>query len=124
MQEKWTFFSSTVLPRTSARSAGSGSASISRKSWSRSTVNFTWRMFSEKTSSLARDPTMERESITVSAAWGAVRTPLSARARAAGRVPMRVEGKRAKLSFMVRKVELSHFTTKVRKSRMAAAYFS
>ena len=37
---------------------------------------------------------------------------------------MRVEGKRAKLSFMVAKVELSHFTTKTRKSLMAAAYFS
>ena len=67
---------------------------------------------------------MERESITARAAWGAVKTPLLARARATGRVPMRVEGKRAKLSFMVAKVELSHFTTKTRKSLMAAAYFS
>ena len=47
-----------------------------------------------------------------------------ARASATGRVPMSVEGNRAKLSFMVAKVLVSHFTTKVRKSVMAPAYFS
>ena len=51
-------------------------------------------------------------------------TPLPARARAVGRVPIRVEGNRAKLSFMVTKVLFSHLTTKVRKPVMAPAYFS
>lgn len=104
--------------------AGSGRAGISKKSWSWPTVNCTWRIFSEKTSSLAREPTMEMDSITASAAWGPVRMPRLARARAVGSVPMRVEGKSAKLSFMVTKVEVSHLTTKVRKSVMAPAYFS
>ena len=63
-------------------------------------MNFTCRMFSENTSSLAREPTMEIESITASAAWGAVMTPQAASASAAGSVPMSVEGNSAKLSFM------------------------
>ena len=67
---------------------------------------------------------MEMDSMTASAASGAVMVPLLASASATGSVPMRVEGNRAKLSFMVAKVEASHFTTKVRKSLMAAAYFS
>ena len=67
---------------------------------------------------------MEMESITASAASGGVMVPPLASASATGRVPMRVEGKRAKLSFMVTKVLVSHLTTKARKSWMAAAYFS
>ena len=50
--------------------------------------------------------------------------PLLASASAVGSVPMSVEGKSAKLSFMVAKVEVSHLTTNVRKSVMAFAYFS
>ena len=87
-------------------------------------MNFTCRMFSEKTSSLASEPTMEIGSITASTACGAVIRPLFASASATGSVPMSVEGKSAKLSFIVANVEVSHLTTKVRKSVMAAAYFS
>ena len=54
---------------------GSGSSGISRNSSRFSTVNFTCRMFSENTSSLARDPTMEMDSMTASAASGAVISP-------------------------------------------------
>lgn len=43
---------------------------------------------------------MEIESITASAAWGAVMTPQAASASAAGSVPMSGEGNSAKLSFM------------------------
>ena len=64
------------------------------------------------------------DSITASAAWGAVMTPPLASASATGSVPISVEGNRAKLSFMVTKVEVSHFTTKVQKSVMLPAYFS
>ena len=67
---------------------------------------------------------MEMDSITASAACGAVMLPPAARARAAGSVPSSVEGNSAKLSFMVAKVEVSHLITKVRKSVMAPAYFS
>lgn len=67
---------------------------------------------------------MEMESITASAASGAAMTPAFASASAAGSVPISVEGNSAKLSFMVTKVEVSHFITKVRKPVMASAYFS
>ena len=59
-------------------------------------------MFSENTSSLASEPTMEMDSITASAASGAVMVPLLASASATGRVPISVDGNSAKLSFMVR----------------------
>ena len=108
----------------SARFAASGSAGISRNSSRFPTVNCTCRMFSEKTSSFASEPTMDIESITASAACGAVMLPLFASASAAGSVPISVDGNNAKLSFMVAKVEVSHLTTKVRKSVMAPAYFS
>ena len=55
------------------------------------------------------------DSITASAACGAEMVPLFASASATGKVPIKVEGNSAKLSFMVTKVELSHFTTKVQK---------
>ena len=67
---------------------------------------------------------MEMESITASAASGAVIIPRLARASATGSVPISVEGNSAKLSFMVKYVEDSHLTTNVRKSVMALAYFS
>ena len=60
----------------------------------------------------------------IAAACAGVMTPPFASASAAGSVPMSVEGKSAKLSFMVAKVEVSHLITKVRKSVMAPAYFS
>ena len=80
-------------------------------------------MFSEKTSSFASEPTIEMESITARAASGAVMVPRLASQSAAGSVPISVDGNRAKLSFMVAKVEASHFTTKVQKSVIAPAYF-
>ena len=55
------------------------------------------------------------DSITASAACGAEMVPLFASASATGKVPIKVEGNSAKLSFIVTKVELSHFTTKVQK---------
>ena len=81
-------------------------------------------MFSEKTSSFAKEPTMEIDSITASAACGASIFPPPASASATGSVSMSVDGKSAKLSFMVANVEESHLTTKMRKSLIAAAYFS
>ena len=87
-------------------------------------MNFTCRMFSEKTSSFASEPTIEMESITASAAAGAEMTPRFASASATGSVPMSVDGKSAKLSFIVAIVDTSHSTTKVRKSLIAPAYFS
>ena len=47
-----------------------------------------------------------------------------AKAKATGSVPINEDGNRAKLSFIVAKVEASHLTTKIRKSLMAKAYFS
>ncbi len=102
---------------------GSSSSGISRNSSRLSTVNLTCRIFSEKTSSFESEPTMEIESMTAKAACAAVIEPPFASAKAVGSVPIRVEGKSAKLSFMVAKVEVSHLTTKVRKSVMAEAYF-
>ena len=67
---------------------------------------------------------MEIDSITASAACAGVMTPPFASASAAGSVPMSVEGKSAKLSFMVTNVLVSHLTTKVRKLVIAPAYFS
>ena len=80
-------------------------------------------MFSENTSNLASEPTIEMESITASAACAGVIEPPLAKASAVGSVPMSVDGNRAKLSFMVAKVEASHLTTKVQKSLIAPAYF-
>ena len=109
---------------TFARCAGSGSDGISRNSCKFSTVNLTCRIFSENTSNFASEPTIEIDSITASAACGAVIVPRFASASAAGSVPMSVEGKSAKLSFIVTNVDVSHRTTNVRKSLIAPAYFS
>ena len=87
-------------------------------------MNFTCRIFSEKTSSFASDPTMDMDSITASAACGPVIVPRSASRKLTGSVPIRVEGNRANASFIGTKVEVSHLTTKVLKSVMTLAYFS
>lgn len=87
-------------------------------------MNLTCRIFSENTSNFASEPTIEIDSITASAACGAVIVPQFASASAAGSVPMSVEGKSAKLSFIVTNVDVSHRTTNVQKSLIAPAYFS
>lgn len=56
---------------------------------------------------------MEMDSITASAACGAVILPFDASARLTGSVPRSVDGNRAKASFIVIQVEESHWITKV-----------
>ena len=106
-----TALTSKDLGSTKFYFSGCGSVLIFNSPSMLSMLNFISRIFSMKTSILAKEVTIDMDNITARSSSDIVILPRIVRYRPTGSVPRIVDGNNAKVSFIVIQVEDNHFIT-------------